>query len=79
MLVDGPISIILGVLVLLLSGVFVSSFIGNKLIISGINGEKKLAEKTEEEIRNEEGEINKIKETLERVEEKLESLDKKIN
>ncbi len=52
---DGPISIIIGVTVLLLCGAFVSSFIGNEIIISGLKGEKKISEKIEKEL----GEIEK--------------------
>lgn len=50
---DGPLSFILGTLLLLLSGLFVSNFIGNEVILSGIKREKKLVEKTEEELQEE--------------------------
>ncbi len=73
------ISASLGVSILLITGAFVSSFIGNRLIISGLNGEKKLAEKTEEEIKTEENEIQSIKKTLDRVEEKISQIESKIN
>lgn len=48
---DGPFSVFLGTSVLLLVGLFVSSFIGNEIIISGIKGDKRIAEKTEVEIK----------------------------
>lgn len=48
---DGIISIIFGMVLLLLVGLFVSSFIGNEIIISGIKGEKRISEKTESEIK----------------------------
>ena len=47
---DGPLSLIVGAILLLPSGLFVSSFIGNEIIISGLKGEKKFTDKTEEEI-----------------------------
>lgn len=57
---DGPLSIIIGIIILLLSGVFVSEFIGNEIIISGLRGEKKLTEKTEIEVKTEASDIAKI-------------------
>lgn len=62
---DGPLSIVLGTIILLLSGVFVSSFIGNEVILSGLRGEKKLTEKTEKELKTEAGAIARLQETLE--------------
>lgn len=47
---DGPLSILVGTALLLVDGLFVSSFIGNEIIISGLKKEKKLIEKTEDEI-----------------------------
>ena len=49
---DGPLSVLIGAVVLLMSGVFVSNFIGNEIIISGLRGEKKLAERTEKEVKS---------------------------
>ncbi len=71
------ISTILGALILLITGVFVSAFIGNRLIISGLYGEKKLAEKTSEEIETEESQIRKLQNTLEKVEKEVEKLAEK--
>jgi hypothetical protein len=72
------VSIILGSIILLLTGVFVSDFIGNKLIISGLVGEKKLSEKEEEEIKAEESQLKNLQHTLNRVEEKLEHIEEEI-
>ena len=43
-------SIVMGVVILLLSGLLVSFFIGDSIILSGFKREKKLVEKTEAEI-----------------------------
>ena len=72
-------SLLIGTALLLITGVFVSAFIGNRLIISGLSGEKKLAEKTEDEIETEEAQIRKIQNTLERVEEKIDTLESDIH
>jgi len=70
---DGPLSLVIGSILLLMSGLFVSSFIGNEIIISGLKGEKRVAEKTEDEIKEEaelmQRTINQIKEIREEIEE----------
>lgn len=68
---DGPLSILIGMLLLLPTGVFVSSFIGNEIIISGIKGEKKLNEKTEAEVEEEMTELVQIKKELGKISNKL--------
>jgi uncharacterized membrane protein (DUF106 family) len=72
---DGPVSFIIGTLILLITGVFVSSFIGNRLIISGLVGEKKLAEKEVDEIETEETQLENLQNTLSRLEKKLDHID----
>lgn len=72
-------SLIIGSAILLITGVFVSVFVGNRLIISGLKGEKTLVEKTEEEIVAEETQIEKIQKTLNRVEEKIENMESEIS
>jgi hypothetical protein len=61
---DGPLSFLIGALILLMTGPFVSSFLGNELIISGLRGEKKLAEKTEDEVESEKEKIDKMQKDL---------------
>jgi hypothetical protein len=71
-------SLIIGTVVLLLVGGFVSEFIGNKLIISGLVGEKKLTEKEGGEIETEETQIRNLQNTLNRVEKKLDVLEEEV-
>lgn len=73
----GPISILLSVIILLITGLFVSFFIGERIIISGLKQEKKLFEKTEEEIRSEKGELTEIEEKLEEIEKDIHELKSK--
>lgn len=47
-------SLIISILVLLFTGLFVSFFIGDRIILSGLKHEKKIEEKTESEVRQEE-------------------------
>lgn len=73
------ISMAIGAIILLLTGVFVSAFIGNSLIISGLSGDKKLAEKTADEVETEETKIRRIQNTLNRLEEKLDHIETDIH
>jgi uncharacterized membrane protein YraQ (UPF0718 family) len=77
----GPISLALSVLVLLITGLFVSFFIGENIIISGIKKEKKMIEKTEEEIKadieTEKKEFKEIEAKLGKIEKDLEEMKSK--
>jgi hypothetical protein len=77
-IIDGPLSFALGTAILLVTGVYVSAFIGSRLIITGLSGEKKLAEKTEDEILNEEEQIRRMQKTLNKVEEQILNIEKEI-
>ena len=75
-------SAVIGVIILLVTGLFVSFFVGEQIIISGIKEEKRVDEETEEEIKFQsisriqmqwklEGMLKKIDRRLERLEEKF--------
>ena len=72
------ISIALGAAILLISGIFVSEFLGKQLIITEIEGEQKLEKKEEQEIKTEETQIRKLENTLERLEEKIDRIEEEI-
>ena len=72
----GWMSLILGVLISVFSGLFVSFFVGDKIIISGIKEEKRVDEKTEEEIKKEEITLSEIKKDLEKIEDEIEEIKK---
>jgi hypothetical protein len=78
-LLDGPISFALGTMILLVTGVYVSAFIGNRLIITGLSGDKKLAEKTKDEILTEEGELKRIHKALDHVEEEISHMEHELH
>lgn len=75
---DGPLSFAVGIIILFATGAFTSSFIGNELILSGLRGEKKLNQKTEVEVKEEEESISDIKKGLKNVSEGIEQLEKKL-
>src|SRR3989338_11140246 len=65
-LIIGPwVSLIISVVIMLMTGTFVSFFIGDQIIISGMRAEKRVDEKTEDEIRKEEGEIAHLDQDIE--------------
>ncbi len=74
----GPASIFIGLAILLSIGLLVSFFIGEQIIVSGIKEEKKIEEKTEEEIRAGAITFKQIKEDLKEIKEEIEKINKKI-
>ena len=74
----GAASVVISSVILLLTGLFVSFFIGDRIILSGLKKEKKLAEKTEEEIKSELERSVKIIDKLEKIEKDLEEIKKNI-
>ena len=75
---SSSLSFLIGLSILLATGVFVSAFIGSRLIISGLIGEKKITEKTEEEVETEEAQLRNLQNTLIKIEKKLEHIDEDI-
>ncbi len=73
----GPVSMIIGVVILMAIGLFVSFFIGDQILISGVKEEKRIDEKTEEEIRGEAVSLRQIKNDLNEIKNQLKKLDKK--
>ncbi len=64
---SGFVSLVLGVAISIVSGLFVSFFVGDNIIISGIKKEKRIDEKTEEEIKKEEITLKEIKKDLKEI------------
>jgi hypothetical protein len=75
---DGPLSFIVGCSILYVTRAFVSSFIGNELILSGLRTEKRMAKETEDEVRTEVTAIADIKEELGSIASKLEDLEDQV-
>ena len=72
--IDGFISIGVSFVILLVSGLFVSFFIGDRIILSGLKKEKKMEEKTKEELDAEMNVVNKMEEKMEKIEENIEKI-----
>jgi len=50
-----PVSLVITTIILLATGLFVSYFIGDTILMSGLKHEKKVTDKTEKEVEDEEG------------------------
>jgi hypothetical protein len=72
----GPVSILISIIVLLITGLFVSFFVGDSIIISGLKKEKKLDEKIASEIKTETDVLSEINKKLDHVDKKLEDIKK---
>ncbi len=73
----GPVTLIISLLILLVTGSFVSHFVSDQIIMSGLKQEKKLIDKTEAEIRSEMATLGGIKTLLGLVLKRLNELDAK--
>jgi len=67
-------TIAVSTVILMITGIFVSFFITDRIILSGLKQEKKLVEKTEEEIEMEEAQINVLISKMEKIEKELREL-----
>ncbi|MEK7609939.1 MAG: hypothetical protein AAB470_02370 [Patescibacteria group bacterium] len=59
-----PTNLLIVLAVLLATGLFVSYFIGDTILISGMKGEKKVTDKTEKEVQEETQELKEIRTTI---------------
>jgi mannitol-specific phosphotransferase system IIBC component len=73
-----PNNLIIVTIILLATGLFVSYFIGDTILISGMKGEKKLAEKTEIELKGEEKELQQIRTTIDEIEKSIEEIKEAV-
>ncbi len=75
---NGPVSLVISIVVLLMTGLFVSFFIGDSIIISGLRGDKKRVERVktqlESEIKTETITLRQVKNQLDHIEKDLHDL-----
>ena len=74
-----PSTIVWTTLILLLTGLFVSFFIGDRILLSGIKREKKIEEETEEEIQKEEFEIKEMQRKIGEIHKDLQEIKNVIS
>ncbi len=85
-LFSAPVTIVTSMILLLFIGVFVSAFVGDLLVLSGIKKEEKIADKTEGEVKKETGEIENVEQVVDDLYEEIDQvsdrqivLEKKID
>lgn len=78
-LIDGLFSLGIGTILLLITGLFVATFIGDHIIVSGLRHGKKVAEKTMEDLEEEANIVKKVHEELHTLSERLEAIEKKLD
>lgn len=71
-------SICVSIILLLATGLFVSVFIGESIIISGLKKDKKVIDKTIDEVEDEKGDIRKTLLLITDVKKELEVLESKV-
>ncbi len=70
----GPVSMLVSIAILLAIGLFVSFFIGDTILISGLKKEKRLDEKVASEVKTELDILNDIQKRLNDIEKELKTL-----
>ncbi len=70
-------SLVGGLFIMLAIGILVTEFLGNRIIITGLRGEKKLEEKTIKEIEDEEMFLANLKMKVDRIEKMLDEMMEK--
>lgn len=74
---SGPLSLVFSTLLLLLTGVFVSEFVGEMLILTGLKKEKKSVDKTEAEIKKEGEEIELVEAVIDDLSDEMSVMNQK--
>lgn len=76
--IDGPITVVTSIIMLLATGLLVASFISDTIIVSGLKRQRKIVEKTELEVREEETEIEKVRRSVEHIEQEIDRIEHHI-
>ena len=77
--VDGGVSLILGVVLLLSTGLFVSEFLSGQVLMADVKEEEKLTKEAERGIKKESSELPSIEEGLRHIEEEIKEIEKQIH
>ncbi len=74
-----PITLVWASIILLMTGLFVSNLIGERVIISGLKKEKKATDRTEMEISKEDDKIRAIQEQISQVSKDIQEIKNKLD
>jgi hypothetical protein len=73
-----PTNLVIVTIILLATGLFVSYFIGDTILISGMKGEKKMTDKTDKEIIAEQLELKEIQSTIKEIKKEVDSIKEAV-
>ena len=73
--IDGLVSFGIGLFLLLITGLYVATFIGDHILMSGLKGDKKLTERTEVEVKEDVELDRKMREELHSLSKKLDNIE----
>ncbi len=68
------VNMIIVAVVLLMTGLFVSYFIGDTILMSGIKGEKKVADRTQKDVKEEETRIGELRTTIKEMKKEVDEI-----
>ncbi len=74
-----PVNMLIVVIVLLATGLFVSYFIGDTILISGLKQQRKLHEKTEKEVKEEEATLNDIQDLVKELKKEVDDIKEVVD
>jgi hypothetical protein len=69
-----PISLVIVAVILLATGLFVSYFIGDTILMSGLKHEKKMTDKTERDVKEEEEKIVELRTTVKEMKKEVDEI-----
>ena len=68
------VNMVIVAVVLLMTGLFVSYFIGDTILMSGIKGEKKIADRTQKDVKEEEQKIGELRSTIKEMKKEVDEI-----
>jgi hypothetical protein len=76
--IDSSLSLVIGTLLLLLTGLFVSEFLTGQVLMTDIKEEERLVKTTEKDIAKESSEFSPIEKDLQHIEEEIKNLENQV-
>lgn len=73
-----PVNMVLVAIILLATGLFVSYFIGDTILISGLKQQKKIYEKTEKQVREEEATLGDIRNAIQEIKNEVDEIKDEV-
>lgn len=70
----GPVLILISSVVLLVTGLFISFFVGDRMILTNLASEERRVKKAEEAVETEEVTLEEVKSTLQHIDEEIHAL-----